>query len=790
MQRPHPPKSLGGLFAIAVLLFLGHGAIAWGAKLTLMDGRVVEGAVGQVAGVAEAPDASGSSTGEVDVRPILVLDDGLRRTFLSKRLVREVNETANSPGERIYVRQNVAQNGSKIGGVGPILEITPFDQFGRRIFSMRASGGPLHVVQGITEVTPTWTRVQGLEGRRSYVWEMRIATSSIPRETLSKILSGSINTQQVDDRLKIVRLYIQSERYEDARAELEGIINDFPDQQELQDLVRALRQMGARRLLQEIEMRATAGQHRLAQGLLAQFPSEGVAGEVLQKVREIQENYKAQQARGVLLLKEINANLDKLQDPALKAQATVVRDEIARELNYSTLDRFAPFLQLADDETLQAEQKLALAISGWLQGNRSANENLRVALSLYRVRDLVTQYLCADLPPHRAELLQQIRSQEGGTIDQVAKLITHMKPPVESDLTESEQAGYFELAVPGLESSSDVTYYIQLPPEYDPYRRYPTIITLNGAGTTPQQQLDWWAGVAGKNGMRLGQATRHGYIVIAVDWQKPHQTQYEYSAREHAAVLSCLRDANRRFSIDTDRVFLSGHSIGGDAAWDLGLAHPDLWAGVLPIVATADRYCAYYWENARYVPFYFIAGEMDSGKMAHNARELDRYLRRGYDTTVVEFFGRGHEHFYDEIQNLFDWMNRRQRDFYPKEMECATLRPWDNFFWWLEFGNFPERTMVLPGSWPPSRGTRAAQVSAKITETSILVKSSSDRVTVWLSPELVDFQKRVTISVNGRRVTGSDRFVDPDLEVLLEDARTRADRYHPFWARVDWPSRP
>ena len=26
----------------------------------------------------------------------------------------------------------------------------------------------------------------------------------------------------------------------------------------------------------------------------------------------------------------------------------------------------------------------------------------------------------------------------------------------------------------------------------------------------------------------------------------------------------------------------------GDAVWDMGLAHPDLWAGVIPIVATSD----------------------------------------------------------------------------------------------------------------------------------------------------------------------------------------------------------
>jgi hypothetical protein len=32
---------------------------------------------------------------------------------------------------------------------------------------------------------------------------------------------------------------------------------------------------------------------------------------------------------------------------------------------------------------------------------------------------------------------------------------------------------------------------------------------------------------------------------------------------------------------------------------------------------------------------------------------------------------------------------------------------------------------------------------------------------------------------------GNDRMVEPDLRVMLEDARTRGDRQHPFWARFD-----
>ncbi len=193
----------------------------------------------------------------------------------------------------------------------------------------------------------------------------------------------------------------------------------------------------------------------------------------------------------------------------------------------------------------------------------------------------------------------------------VAELLSHMKPPVNPPEPVAGKPGYYEIEVPGLTKGPPVTYHLQLPPQYDPYRKYPAIVTLNGRATTAAQQIDWWAGDWGKDGTRAGQATRQGYVVIAPVWTVEHQKQYGYSAPEHAAVLNSLRDACRRFSIDTDRVFLSGHSMGGDAAWDLGLAHPDLWAGVIPIVAQSDRYCALYWENARYVPFYVVAGELD-----------------------------------------------------------------------------------------------------------------------------------------------------------------------------------
>ena len=50
---------------------------------------------------------------------------------------------------------------------------------------------------------------------------------------------------------------------------------------------------------------------------------------------------------------------------------------------------------------------------------------------------------------------------------------------------------------------------------------------------------------------------------------------------------------------------------------------------------------------------------------------------------------------------------------------------------------------------------------------------------------MVDFKQRSTITANGRRLNNPDQMIRADLRVLLEDVRTRGDRQHPFWARVD-----
>ncbi|NLF73517.1 MAG: tetratricopeptide repeat protein [Candidatus Anammoximicrobium sp.] len=751
---------------------------------TLRNGMQFEGSIGKIGSLGEDPLNPQSSAGQVKVRQIVFVDDNLRRTFFS-----QIQTQAIVPGqanvEKIRVEQRVAKGTRRVAAVGPIIRITPFDEWGRRIFTMSTGTGPIDVIQGITEVTPVYTRVEGLAARSAYVWDMRIATSSIPRDTLSKILLKAIDPQDADQRLRLVRLYIQSERYTDARAELQSVIAEFPDLADLNKQVTALYQAGAKRMIQEIELRRKSGQHRLAYSMLERFPAEGVAGELLLLVRDMLEEYAKFKEQGEQTLARLAAHAAEVKDSRVRGEFEPLVEEIKADLNLTTYDRLADYLRLANDPALSAEQKLALAVSGWLLGAGSGDQNVAVATSLIQVRKLVRQYMASPQQAERDGILGALASLEGSSPSYLAKVLAQMKPPVETEAQADSPPGWYELVAAGLTGEPDIPYYVQLPPEYDPYRRYPCVVTLNGAGTTPQQQIDWWAGMHNEQAqIRLGQAARHGYIVLAPQWTRPHQLEYGSSAREHAAVLYPLRDACRRFSIDTDRVFLSGHSMGGDAAWDLGLAHPDLWAGIIPIVATADKYVSRYWENGRYLPMYFVAGEMDGDKMSRNSMDWDRYLNKHtYDATVVVYQGRGHEHFIDEIQRLFSWMDLHRRQFFPREFECVSMRPWDNFFWWAELESLPSRSVVLPVNWPPPSGVRPARTEGRILENSrVTLRSGADRAAVWLSPEMVDFSQRVSVTINGRSY-GSR--VEPRAEVLLEDARTRGDRQHPFWARVD-----
>lgn len=780
---PFPRCSSWRFFIVALAIWATGDGRAPASEIVTKTGWTKSGDISyhtDIIGDLTVPDPEG-------YKAVVVIHDQLRRYIIPQGQVEEVRRDEEELLEKFTLRQAILDAGAPVASVGPIISTTEWDDHGHRILKMATDKGPIDIIQGIVEITPRYVIVQPM---KKYKWNMRIATSSIPKERLHAILTNPnkqiLDLKNVEHRKRLVRFYLQCERYEDAAAELAKVVEEFPGEKEdLSRTLRSLNQLTARRLLSELRVRETAGQDRMVEYMLANFPSEGVAGETLQQVQDTLDDFKQQRELGQKALGALQADIENVADTALRERLKAIYEEIRGELTIHTLDRMAAYVSFIDKE-LEVESKVALAISGWVQGSEGAVDQLSVALSLYDVRTLIHDYFNANNLLERKAVLEKIRKQEGGTTANLAKLLAFMKPPV--DTAPQSEGGYYILSAAGATGDAGHTYHLQLPPEYDPHRKYPAVISLHGSSTTPAQQVDWWAGAVGEKGRRQGQATRHGYIVIAPAWGEEHQNEYKFSGREHAAVLSTLRDACRRFSIDTDRVFLSGHSMGGAAAWDIAVAHPDLWAGVIPIAARCDKYTDIYWRNARYVPMYVVGGELDGGWLGQNSTSLQRYLKGAYPTVIVEFLGRGHEHFGDEVIEIFDWMNLFRRDFGRKQFTCYTLRPWDNYFWFAELQGIPDRAVVLPEDFATAKRKRPFEIQGEIKgNNNLFFRGGADKVVLWLSPDQIDFGSPSTFIVNGKSFTFPGGRLQGDAETLLEDVRTRGDRQHPFWARVTFP---
>ena len=70
-----------------------------------------------------------------------------------------------------------------------------------------------------------------------------------------------------------------------------------------------------------------------------------------------------------------------------------MRATLTTELRFETISRLNPFLRSQLDDTLTAEQKLALAYSGWVLGEANATLDLKEAILLWEARFLVLEFL-------------------------------------------------------------------------------------------------------------------------------------------------------------------------------------------------------------------------------------------------------------------------------------------------------------------------------------------------------------------------------------------------------------
>ncbi|RLS53607.1 MAG: hypothetical protein DWH91_14025 [Planctomycetota bacterium] len=761
---------------LLMLLFLSEGVSA--DTLILKNGLSFEGKAVPLNELAvyTSVNPHGKPTSPIG-SPFWLLDDQIRRYSFPGTRVGSI-EKSEELSRLVRLKIPQKKTGQRVGPaiIGGFSHVEPFNEFGHGMVQLTTSREKVNILLGITELGPDYSRIEGLE----YDWSFARSTTSLERDVLEKLLHRLLDRTDLDKRRATVIFYQQAGMSAEARREAESMLHDFPEQKErCEELLAQMDELDARRVLNEIQRRQVAGQHGLAYRIAKQFPNERVSADVSRQVQEMIAGYDLALERRDNILMQLDVLQAELPPEQIE-QVRPLRNLLAAELHYESLPRLLPFEQAEADETLTPAARLALAYSSWVLGPAGAVEELPLAVRLWDMRFLVTEVLRDTDPQTRAARIRSLEETEGYSMERLAQLVPLL--PISWETPPAAAGEATTITVPTTGTIEQIEYVRVLPPEYNPQHTYPLLVVLHDAGKDAEAELRWWAGDA----ERPGQSQRRGFITIAPRYSKSDSSAYEYDALSHLSVVESIRHAMRTHRIDADRIILTGHGMGGDACFDLGMTHPDLFAGVAPFCGKSTKYCMYYWENGMGVPWYVVAGQRDGFKEAENMRDLNRLFRKKADIIYCQYRERGYETYSEEQTRVLDWAElvRRAPLSLTKNFTYKTLRMSDDTCHWV-------RTSTLnPEKFPPivwedrNKIVREMSITAEVTPGgTFYIQHPGKSVSLWLNPDLVSFDERIKIIVSGREKMND--FPKPSAAALLEDLRVRADRSRLFWTRID-----
>ena len=131
--------------------------------------------------------------------------------------------------------------------------------------------------------------------------------------------------------------------------------------------------------------------------------------------------------------------------------------------------------------------------------------------------------------------------------------------------------------------TNKIEYLLHLPTRYqaNPDTRWPLMLFLHGAGERGSNVLSvaW-------NGPPKLVKEGHDLPLVIVSPQCP--ANQWWNDAKNALLLGLLDEVEAQYRIDTNRVYLTGLSMGGSGTWSLGLKHPERFAALVPICGAGD----------------------------------------------------------------------------------------------------------------------------------------------------------------------------------------------------------
>ena len=157
------------------------------------------------------------------------------------------------------------------------------------------------------------------------------------------------------------------------------------------------------------------------------------------------------------------------------------------------------------------------------------------------------------------------------------------------------------------------TYSVRPPSDYNDSKQYPIFIFLHGGVTN-----DWFFTNFLTNNFHIPQ--NDSYIIV-----RPSKLEMDWNPKK---VLDVLEDVKTQMSVDDDRVYLTGLSMGGRGTFIVAAELPDYFAAIMPL---SPHHTPYSYlplaEDVAHLPIWMSHGDSDNTSSYDLASQMAQELQ-------------------------------------------------------------------------------------------------------------------------------------------------------------------
>ena len=212
-------------------------------------------------------------------------------------------------------------------------------------------------------------------------------------------------------------------------------------------------------------------------------------------------------------------------------------------------------------------------------------------------------------------------------------------------------------------SGQTLPYRLFIPPTYDSKKKYPLVLWLHGAGSVGndnKKQISEWSIPGTHLWTKPENQTKYPVFVVAPQcpasetcWDDPDANAL---GKELVLVLDILDSIQKEFSIDAQRLYAAGQSMGGYGTWSLITKRPNVFAAAIPLCGGGKPALA---ARAAKTPIWAFHGDADDDVPVGETRNMITAVRKaGGVPRYTEYKGMGHE-IWERVfkePDLVDWL--------------------------------------------------------------------------------------------------------------------------------------